>query len=104
MTEHNHTPMTHTHGIQDDCPRCAQYVERPTDLDAENLLRIWRGEHHTKLDVKAYDVLYRSVVLTQRVSEAVAWRDFRHGEDSITSFVPHPKPSQYELFAFGGRR
>lgn len=104
MTEHNHEAMTHTHGIQDDCPRCAEYVKEPTQLDATNLTRIWRGEHHTRSDVLAYDVLYRSVVITQRLAEAVAWRDFVHGVDSIVDFEPHAKPDQYALFEFGGRR
>lgn len=100
---HNHPAMTHTKGLQDGCPRCEQYVERPFDLDSTNLERIWRGEHHTRLDVRAFDVLYKAVVLTQRISEAVAWRDFDPATQSITEHVPHPKPDQYALFQFGGR-
>lgn len=41
MTSHTHRPMTHTHGLQDDCPRCAQHAEHPTaSLDDENLRRV----------------------------------------------------------------
>ena len=101
---HDHPPMTHTHGLQDGCPRCQQYVERPTDLDAENLNRIWRGDHHTALDVQAYNALYRAVVITQRLAEAVAWRDFDPATESILDHTPHPKPDQFTLFEFGGRR
>lgn len=100
---HDHPPMTHTHGLQPDCARCQQYVERPTDLDATNLNRIWRGDLKTTLDVKAFDALYRAVVITQRLSEAVAWRDFDPEVESIAEHTPHPKPDQFTLFEFGGR-
>lgn len=104
MTAHTHEPMTHTHGLQPECPRCAEYIETPTLLDAENLNRIWRGDHKTREDVLAYDALYRAVVITQRLSEAIAWRDFVHGRDNIETFTPHEKPDQYAMFDFGGRR
>lgn len=104
MSEHNHEAMTHTHGIQPNCPRCAEYVKSPTELDAENLNRIWRGDWHTQEDARAFDALYRAVVITQRLAEAVAWRDFDPRVDSIMDFTPHAKPDQYALFEFGGRR
>lgn len=68
--EHNHAAMTHQHGLQDECPRCKQQAERPGELDAENLRRIWGGTIITRTDMDAYNVLYRSAVLTQRLEEA----------------------------------
>lgn len=41
MTTHNHRPMTHTEGLQDGCPRCAEHAEHPIrSLDDGNLLRL----------------------------------------------------------------
>lgn len=101
---HNHPAKTHTEGIQPDCPRCAEYVKEPTQLDGENLRRIWSGRIYTAEDMEVYNTLYRAVVLTQRLSEGVAWRSFEPGVHDIATFTPEEKPSQYELFQFGGRR
>lgn len=103
MSVHTHPPMTHTHGLQDDCPRCAEYVERPTDLDAENLRRIWSGQIHTATDMKAYNALYRAAVLVQRLEEAWMWEDFDPSTMSIALFDPKPR-EEIDLFAVGGRR
>lgn len=101
-----HTPHadSHVHGLADDCPECRGRVANPTEIDAENLRRIWEGTWHTATDRDVFNVLYRAVVLTQRLGEAFAWRDFDPTVDSITSHVPHPKPDQYALFEHGGRR
>lgn len=102
-TEHTDHPSSHTHGLDPECPRCHQHADDPTGLDSENLTRIWRGDHHTSLDLAAFNTLYRAVVLTQRLGEAVAYRKFEPGVHSITTFVPDEKPDQYALFKFGGR-
>lgn len=41
MTMHTYHDDTHTHGLADDCPRCAEHAEDPVrSLDGENLRRI----------------------------------------------------------------
>jgi hypothetical protein len=64
MTIHNVHPDTHTHGLADDCPRCAEHAENPIrSLDHENLRRIMelavdQGGSATYLDqVAAANVL-----------------------------------------------
>jgi hypothetical protein len=38
MTVHAYHPDTHTHGLADDCPRCAEHARLPwQSLDRENL-------------------------------------------------------------------
>jgi hypothetical protein len=70
VSYHNHEAKTHTHGLQDDCPRCAEYVKEPHQLDGENMRRLWSGRILTKTDMQAYNALYRAAVLTQRLEEA----------------------------------
>lgn len=41
MTIHTIHEDSHTHGLADDCPRCAEHAEDPVStLDGENLRRI----------------------------------------------------------------
>ena len=41
MTMHTIHPDSHTHGLADDCPGCAEHAEHPImSLDRENLRRI----------------------------------------------------------------
>ena len=43
MTIHTIHEDSHTHGLADDCPRCAEHAEDPVStLDGINLLRIVR--------------------------------------------------------------
>ena len=38
MSTHGPHPPTHTHGLADGCPRCAEHAEHPFEsLDAKNL-------------------------------------------------------------------
>jgi hypothetical protein len=38
MSAHNHPPAIREHGLQDDCPRCAEHAEHPElSLDTGNL-------------------------------------------------------------------
>lgn len=38
MTVHTSHPPSHTHGLADDCPRCAEHAEHPFEsLDTVNL-------------------------------------------------------------------
>jgi hypothetical protein len=38
VTAHSFHPDTHTHGLADDCPRCAEHAEHPYEsLDAANI-------------------------------------------------------------------
>jgi hypothetical protein len=38
MSSHNHAPAIKEHGLQDDCPRCAEHAEHPErSLDEPNL-------------------------------------------------------------------
>ena len=38
MNSHNHPPAIKEHGLQDDCPRCAEHAEHPGySLDDRNL-------------------------------------------------------------------
>jgi tRNA G46 methylase TrmB len=95
---HRSHPDTHTHGLDDACPRCAEYAERPTDLDAENMRRLWRGELHTATDMSVYNVLYAAAVLAQRMESAFRWEG--HDMDN----PPTLDNSFVELFEVGGRR
>ncbi len=39
---HTYHPDTLTHGLSDDCPRCAQHADHPeVSLDAEHLGALW---------------------------------------------------------------
>lgn len=41
MSSHNHPPAIPEHGLQDNCPRCAEHAEHPTQsLDDGNLRRL----------------------------------------------------------------
>lgn len=40
MTTHTIHPSIREHGLQDDCPRCAEHAARPDDLDAGSLRAI----------------------------------------------------------------
>lgn len=98
MTHHIYHPDTHTDGLCDECPRCQEYVLRPTDLDAENLRRIWRGECHTRTDRLAYNVLYEAAVLSQAIQSAFAW------EGHTIDNPPADGRRAIDLFSVGGRR
>lgn len=107
---HIEHPDTHTHGLHDGCLRCAEHAERPTGLDGENLRRIWSGDIKTRMDMDAYNLLYRSVVLTQRLTEAFQYAEFdEHCRDqpgfgaALASFTPTPA-HEIDLFTVGGRR
>lgn len=109
MTHHIEHGDSHTEGLHDDCPRCREHALQPTGLDAENLRRIWSGDFHTRLDVEAYNVMYRSVVTWQRLTEAFQWAAFeehrqdRAGfDDALRSFTPTPR-EEIDLFKVGGR-
>lgn len=42
MATHTYHPDSHTNGLADDCPRCAEHAEHPVEsLDAANLLALW---------------------------------------------------------------
>jgi hypothetical protein len=47
MTTHSYHPDTHTHGLADDCPRCAEHAYHPIhSLDPENLAALrYRIKH-----------------------------------------------------------
>lgn len=54
MTIHAYHEDTHTHGLADDCPRCAEHAEYPLEgLDRENIQRLIRGDIHTRTDAAA---------------------------------------------------
>lgn len=106
---HTPHPDSHKHGLADDCPECQSHAKRPPELDAENLRRIWGGTIITKTDMDAFNLLYRSVVIVQKLGEAYAWEGFdefmpgaEFGE-RITKFEPGPKPDAFALFDHGGR-
>lgn len=43
MTVHDPHPDSHTHGLHDGCPRCAEHAAHPTwSLDRENLANLRR--------------------------------------------------------------
>ncbi len=98
-------PDTHTAGLHPDCPRCQAQAKQPTELDSANLRRIWRGEFHTRLDVEAFNVLYRSMVVAQRVSEAfqVAGLDGLPMSEWPAKDEWPDRLDQFELFTVGGR-
>jgi len=106
---HIYHPDTHTHGLCDECPRCEEHAATLTGLDAENLVRLWRGQLHTRTDVAAYNALYRSVVVTQRLGEAFAVKAWHAAGGSIENIGSGPdlrtfaKPDAFELFKVGGR-
>lgn len=70
MGAHTPHPDSHTHGLCDDCPECQKRIEQPLLMDDANLRRVWRGEHHTRTDVKVYDALYRACTTHQRLQSA----------------------------------
>jgi len=41
MPSHSVHEDTHTHGLNDDCDRCAQLASRPWELDDDNLRTAW---------------------------------------------------------------
>ena len=43
--QHTYHPDTHTHGLADNCPRCAELADKPWfELDVENLRNLlWRA-------------------------------------------------------------
>ena len=98
MSVHNHGPVTHTEGLQDDCDRCAEMAEKPTDLDSENLKRIWSGTILTRLDMVAYNNLYRAAVVVQRLEEAFM---YELGPDGMPRRVR--ERSEVELWKLGGK-
>ncbi len=106
---HNPHPDTHQHGFDDECARCQQYIANPTEVDAENLRRIWSGSIITQTDLAVYNVLYRSVVVTQKLVEAFQWEafdSFLPGEDfgeRVSAFEPAPRLDAFTLFEVGGR-
>ena len=41
MSEHSYHPDSHTHGLADDCERCAEHASHPLrSLDADNLRQL----------------------------------------------------------------
>ena len=42
MSAHTLHPDSHTHGLADDCPRCAEHADNPfASLDTENLRMLY---------------------------------------------------------------
>jgi hypothetical protein len=41
MPSHSVHEDTHTHGLADDCGRCAELASRPWELDDDNLRAFW---------------------------------------------------------------
>lgn len=89
MAHHTHHPPSHTHGLADDCPECVSSIENPNRLDLENLARIWRGEHHTRTDLKTYDTLYRRAVTINHLQRALG--------------VDVPSTHTSSIWSYGGR-
>ncbi len=106
---HTHDGFADQHGLYDDCPRCAEYVKRPTELDGGHLRRIWSGSIVTHTDLAVFNVLYRAVVVTQKLVEAFQWEafdTFLPGEDfgeRVSAFEPAPRRDAFTLFEVGGR-
>ncbi len=86
MASHDHElgMSSQTHGLISGCPRCEELSKDPEYLDETNLKRIWSGFHKSPLDLTAYNILYRSTVLSQKLGHAFKLPD--HG-----------------LFKFGGK-
>lgn len=107
---HNHDAMTHTHGLQDDCPRCQQYADDPTLLDDANTIRLWRGDCHTALDRAAQSTLYRHAVVTQRLIASLTYEEPLRlaalNRGSVLQYLDHatPKRTVDELFEVYDRR
>ena len=95
---HTPHPDTHQHGFDDECPRCQKYPTNLTDIDAENLRRIWSGSIITRTDMDVYNALYRAAVVHQRLVEAFHW-------DGHTIRNPPDGTAEYgfDLFKVGGR-
>lgn len=107
--QHNHDGYTAHDGLFDDCPRCAEKVKRPTELDGGHLRRIWSGSILTRTDMDVFNALYRAVVITQRLIEAFQWEDFdsfmpgAEFGDRIMAFEPAERRDPFTLFEVGGR-
>jgi len=71
MATHSLHEETHTHGLADDCDRCAEHAARPHALDDEMLAALWmrmldvefgdgtksyRSENEAKAGKSLYDV------------------------------------------------
>lgn len=57
MTVHSYHPPSHTHGLDDDCERCAQLARNPGALDSENRARLLAGKVYTERDRQAKEAL-----------------------------------------------
>ena len=74
MTTHSYHPDTHTHGLCDDCPRCAEHAAHPLfGLDQQNFARIYGGGVYSRFDEIArehiFDEVRRARELLARVEE-----------------------------------
>lgn len=95
---HNHAPMTHTHGLQSGCPRCAQYVDDPLQLDETNLRRVWANPQ-TQLDHAVQGKLYDALVKAQRVISAFQFEGIDTSSvEAMIAFEKHPPLSVDQLF------
>lgn len=66
MTTHTPHPPIPDEGLCPTCPRCQEIADDPIiELDQDNLQRIWAGTFKTKLDIKAFDSIYRTAVRAQ---------------------------------------
>lgn len=60
---HNQHPSIMEHGLDAGCQRCVEIAADPLiELDAENVRRLWTGKVKSRLDIEAYNVLYRVAV------------------------------------------
>jgi anti-sigma-K factor RskA len=77
MSEHNHPPAIPEHGLQDNCPRCAEHAAHPAQsLDDGNLRRLvertqaWLRDEdfaypRSETEAKAMRVVERHLVFVQ---------------------------------------
>lgn len=81
MTMHSPHPDTHTHGLADDCPRCAEHADNPVlSLDQSNLARIMAlALNPDRLDEATY---------TDNVAAAKVLTDMEHA-GHLARTAPH---------------
>jgi len=77
MATHSPHEDSHTHGLADDCDRCAEHAARPHSLDDENLGALWMrmldvefgdgtASYRSANEAKAGRYLYDVAILLER--------------------------------------
>ena len=87
MSAHSFHPDSHTHGLADDCPRCAEHAEHPFEtLDDENLralvarVKVWANDTtfdptfpRSENEAKAMQIIETALNQQRRLARLEGW-------------------------------